>query len=68
MNFKRRRAANRRAGCKLCKPWKINGFRTGRRDGEGFGNHRRRAVADEAIKQRGSQASASQAFGDSASD
>ena len=25
MNHKRRRPANRRAGCKLCKPWKING-------------------------------------------
>lgn len=25
MNHKRRRAARRRAGCKLCKPWKLNG-------------------------------------------
>ena len=25
VNHKRKRPANRRAGCKLCKPWKING-------------------------------------------
>lgn len=26
-NHKKRRPINRRAGCKLCKPWKINGIR-----------------------------------------
>lgn len=25
MNHKRKRPANRRAGCKMCKPWKSNG-------------------------------------------
>jgi hypothetical protein len=25
MHHKRRRAKNRRAGCLMCKPWKING-------------------------------------------
>ena len=46
MHFKRKRAANRRAGCKMCKPWKVNGHRTERVDGESFGNHRRRMVAE----------------------
>ncbi len=50
MNFKRKRPANRRAGCKLCKPWKVNGHRTDRVDGESFGNHRRRVAADTDIK------------------
>jgi hypothetical protein len=27
MNHKRGRPKNRRAGCKLCKPWKGNGMR-----------------------------------------
>lgn len=45
MNHKRGRARNRRAGCKLCKPWKVNGFATERQDGEKFSNHRRRASA-----------------------
>ncbi|MGE0746417.1 MAG: hypothetical protein AB7K86_14260 [Rhodospirillales bacterium] len=45
MNHKRRRPRNRRAGCKLCKPWKVNGFRTERSDGEPFSAHRRRAHA-----------------------
>jgi len=52
MNFKRKRPANRRAGCKLCKPWKINGYRTGRLEGESFGNHRRRIVADDSLRRR----------------
>ena len=25
MNHKRRRCKNRRAGCLMCKPWKVNG-------------------------------------------
>ena len=42
MHHKRRRARNQRAGCKLCKPWKVNGYRTERVDGEKFSDHRRR--------------------------
>lgn len=42
MHHKRGRPRNRRAGCKLCKPWKVNGFRTERIDGEKFSDHRRR--------------------------
>ncbi|MGB5623965.1 MAG: hypothetical protein WBN65_15865 [Gammaproteobacteria bacterium] len=46
MNHKRRRPANRRAGCKLCKPWKTNGYRTDREGGERFSDHRRRRAAE----------------------
>jgi hypothetical protein len=46
MPFKRGKARNARAGCRLCKPWKVNAFRTGRPGGERFGDHRRRAAAD----------------------
>lgn len=42
MNHKRKRARNARAGCKLCKPWKVNGFRNERQDGEPFSDHKRR--------------------------
>ncbi len=49
-NFKRRRPKNRRAGCLLCKPWKMNGFaRTKRTDGERFGSHRARFGAEAAL-------------------
>jgi hypothetical protein len=33
-HHKRGRASNVRAGCKMCKPWKMNGMRTERADGE----------------------------------
>lgn len=42
MNHKRGRARNRRAGCKLCKYWKVNGYRNERLGGERFSDHRRR--------------------------
>lgn len=45
MNHKRKRPKNRRAGCLLCKPWKMNGYSTERKDGESFSNHRRRVTA-----------------------
>ncbi len=45
MHHKRKRSRNRRGGCKLCKPWKVNGFRTERVDGERFSDHRRRSAA-----------------------
>ena len=44
MHFKRGKARNARAGCKLCKPRKVNGFRTGRLAGEKFSDHRRRSA------------------------
>lgn len=46
MHHKRKRARNRRAGCKFCKPWKVNGYRTERAEGEKFSDHRRRKAAD----------------------
>ena len=45
MHHKRRRPRYGRAGCKLCKPWKVNGHRTERADGERFSDHRRRDAA-----------------------
>ncbi len=45
MHHKRKRPRNRRGGCKLCKPWKVNGWRTERKDGERFSDHRRRHMA-----------------------
>lgn len=46
-NHKRGRPKNGRAGCLLCKPWKVNGFAHRRRlDGEAFGAARARRVAD----------------------
>ena len=48
-HHKRGRARRRRAGCKLCKPWKLNGHRTERAGGERFGDHRRRLAAGREI-------------------
>ncbi|MFQ6859319.1 MAG: hypothetical protein ACLRO5_01130 [Collinsella sp.] len=45
MNHKRGRARNRRAGCKMCKPWKVNGVRTESACGEKWSDHRRRECA-----------------------
>ena len=45
MHHKRGRPRNQRAGCKMCKPWKTNGVRNERIDGERFSDHRRRAFA-----------------------
>jgi hypothetical protein len=50
MNHKRGRARNRRAGCKMCKNWKVNGFRTERPDGEKFSDHRRRDAAKQEVR------------------
>jgi len=45
-NHKRRRPKNRRSGCLLCKPWKMNGFSKRRIEAEQFGDHRRRLFAE----------------------
>lgn len=52
MHHERRRPLTRRAGCKLCKPWKVNGVRTERLDGEKFSDHRRRRVASASFLQK----------------
>ncbi len=49
MNFKRGRARRARAGCKLCKPWKLNGVTTESLAGEKFSDHRRRKVAEDDV-------------------
>lgn len=48
-HHKRKRPRNRRCGCKLCKPWKVNGYRTERLGGEKFSDHSRRKRAGEMI-------------------
>ena len=46
-HHKRRRPKNRRAGCLLCKPWKVNGFaRRSRGDGQKFSDFRRHLQSD----------------------
>lgn len=50
MNHKRGRSRNRRAGCKFCKPWKVNGYRTEKEDGKRFSDHRRRNAATKEIE------------------
>ena len=49
-HHKRKRPKNRRAGCLLCKPWKVNGFGKTRLDAEQFSAHRARAAADQAVR------------------
>ena len=51
MHFKRKRARNVRAGCKLCKFWKLNGYATERSEGEKFSDHRRRDVAGREMRE-----------------
>ncbi len=51
-NHKRKRPKNRRAGCLLCKPWKINGFAKDKADSESFSDHRRRYYADREVRQK----------------
>jgi len=50
MNHKRKRPINRRAGCKMCKPWKINGYGKSRNDWEKFSDHKRRFILDLELK------------------
>jgi len=49
-HHKRKRPKNRRAGCLLCKPWKVNGFTTSRLGAEQFSDHRRRVFAERAVR------------------
>lgn len=50
-HHKRKRPKNRRAGCLMCKPWKMNGFAEARSDAERLSDHRRRNVADREVEQ-----------------
>ena len=49
-HHKRKRPKNRRAGCLLCKPWKMTGFSQDRLDAEPFSDHRRRSYADRELQ------------------
>ena len=51
MHHKRKRPRNRRAGCKMCKPWKVNGFSASSYEGEKFSDHTKRKAADCEAKQ-----------------
>ena len=44
-HHKRGRARNRRACCKLCKPWKVNGHAKGRSGAEAISSFRSRLGA-----------------------
>jgi len=52
-HHKRGRPKNRRAGCLLCKPWKVNGVSTEAKDGEAFCEHKRRRFAGQEIRNYG---------------
>lgn len=41
MNHKRGRPKNRRAGCLMCKFWKVNGYTKHSKEGEKFSDYRR---------------------------
>jgi len=47
MHHKRKKQKNARAGCKLCKLWKMSGVRTESKVGEKFSDHRRRKTPEE---------------------
>ncbi|MGH9818484.1 MAG: hypothetical protein ACRD6I_20675 [Candidatus Acidiferrales bacterium] len=49
-HHKRKRPKNRRAGCLLCKPWKVNGYAKTRLGAEQFADHRQRFFADRAVR------------------
>lgn len=51
MNHKRKRPKNQRAGCLMCKYWKVNGYSTEKKEGEQFSSHRRRKQAQWDIKE-----------------
>lgn len=51
MNHKRRRPKNRRAGCLMCKYWKVNGFTTEHEGGEKFSDHKRREKTKREIQE-----------------
>jgi hypothetical protein len=51
MHHKRGRPKNRRAGCLMCKSWKVNGVATESEKGERFSDHRRRKAKDREIKE-----------------
>lgn len=49
-HHKRGKRKNRRAGCIMCKPWKMNGYGKDSPGWEKFSDHVRRQVAQQDIK------------------
>lgn len=52
-HHKRRRPRSQRAGCKLCKPWKINGYSKDKEGAERFSDHKRRKFTKQVAKEHG---------------
>jgi hypothetical protein len=50
MNHKRGKHKNRRAGCLMCKPWKVNGYGKDGPGWEKFSDHKRRQNANREIR------------------
>lgn len=50
-NHKRKRPKNRRAGCLMCKPWKMNGFSKDQFESARFSDARRRYFAKAEIRE-----------------
>ena len=50
-HHKRGRPKNRRSGCLMCKPWKVNGVPTESREGEKHSDHVRRTGAAEELQE-----------------
>jgi hypothetical protein len=51
MNHKRGRCKNRRAGCLMCKPWKVNGIGELSNDAESGSSHKSRYFAEKDLKE-----------------
>jgi hypothetical protein len=51
LNHKRGKAKNQRAGCLMCKGWKINGFSKNSTEFETMSSHKSRIFADQDIKE-----------------
>ena len=51
-NHKRKKSKNRRAGCLMCKYWKVNGFGKDKEGRESFSDFKRRSQANLDIKNK----------------
>ena len=49
-NHKRKRPKNRRGGCLLCKPWKVNGYGKNQLDAASFNSTKQKYFAKQDIK------------------
>ena len=47
MNHKRGKPKNARAGCLMCKHWKMNGYGKNKPDWESYSSHKRRVFTGE---------------------